>query len=130
MSVTQGGQTRGQTGLTRRHLAAGEAKHGGEVRVLCSGCQNDGGAHLRVAGSKPRRLVVEAGLGVAGDDAGDESSGCRSSGEVENDGAVLVEERGVVLQHLHGTVKPMGTVAGPLDGRSLVGDELRGGACR
>ena len=79
MSVTQGGQICGQTGPTRRRLAAGEAKHGGEVLVSCSGCQNDGGAHLRVAGSKPRRLVVEAGLGVAGDDAGDESSGGRSS---------------------------------------------------
>ena len=130
MSVTQGGQTLGQTGLTRRRLAAGEAKRGGEVRVLCSGCQNDGGAHLRVAGSEPRRVVVVAGLGVAGNDAGDESSGCRSSGEVELVGAVLVEVRGVFLQHLHVTVKLVGTVAGPLDGRSLVGDELRGGACR
>ena len=79
MSVTQGGQTRGQTGPTRRRLAAGEAKHGGEVRVSCSGCQNDGGAHLRVAGGKPHRVEVVAGLGVAGDDAGEESSGGRSS---------------------------------------------------
>ena len=99
------------------------------MRVLCSGCQNDGGAHLRVAGSKPRRLVVEVGLGVAGDDAGDESSGCRSSGEDELVGAVLVEARGLILQHRRGTVKLVGTMAGPVGGRSLIGDELRGGAC-
>ena len=97
---------------------------------MCSGCQNDGGARLRAAGSEPRRVVVVAGLGVAGNDAGNESSGYRSSGEVELVGAVLVEVRGVILHHLHMTVKLEGTVVGPLDGRSLVDDELRGGACR
>ena len=51
-------------------------------------------------------------------------------GEVEHDGAVLVEVRGVVLQHLHRTVKLVGTMAVLLNGRSLVGDELHGGACR
>ena len=75
-------------------------------------------------------MVVVAGLGVAGNDAGDESSGCRSSGEVELVGAVLVEVRGVILQHLHRTVKLVGTMAGALGGRSLVRDELRGGVCR
>ena len=79
MSVTQGFKPVVKTGPTRRRLVAGEAKHGGGVRVSCSGCQIDGGAHLRVAGGKPHRVEVVAGLGVAGDDAGDKSSGCRSS---------------------------------------------------
>ena len=99
------------------------------MRDLCSGCQNDGGAHLRVAGSEPRRVVVVAGLGVAGNDVGDESSGCRSSGEVELVGAVLMEARGLILHHLRGTVMLVGAMAGPVSGRSLVGDELRCDAC-
>ena len=57
-------------------------------------------------------------------------NGGRSSGKVELVGAVLVEVRGVILQHLRRMVKLMGTLAGPLDGRSLIGDELRGGTCR
>ena len=42
-----------------------------------------GGEHLRVARSKPRRLVAVVELGVVGNVVGDELCGCRSSGEVE-----------------------------------------------
>ena len=55
---------------------------GGAARVSHSGDQIDGGARLRDAGSDPHRLVVVAGLGVAGNDAGDEFGGGRSSGEL------------------------------------------------
>ena len=37
---------------------------------------------LRVAGNEPRRVVLVVGLGVVGDDAGDEFGGGRSSGEL------------------------------------------------
>ena len=68
----------GQRGQTRRCLAAGEARRGGAMRVSCSGDQNDGRARLSHAGSEPRRVVVVVGLGVAGNDAGDEFGGGRS----------------------------------------------------
>ena len=38
---------------------------------MCSGDQMSGGGHLRVAGSKPQRLVVVIELEVAGNVAGD-----------------------------------------------------------
>ena len=44
--------------------------------------QIDCGLVLRVAGGKPRRLVVEVELGEAGNDAGDEFGGGQSSGEL------------------------------------------------
>ena len=62
--MTLGGLTRGQTTLTRRRLAAGEARRGGGLRVSCSGNQNDGGEHLHIAGSKPHRVVAVGGAGV------------------------------------------------------------------
>ena len=43
--------------------------------------QIDCGLVLRVAGGKPRHLVVEVELGEAGNDAGDDLGGRRSSGE-------------------------------------------------
>ena len=52
-----------------------------------SGDQMSGGGHLRVAGSKPQLLVVVVELGVAGDVAGDDFGGRRSSGADENDDA-------------------------------------------
>ena len=42
-----------------------------------SGDQMSGGGHLRVAGSKPQRLVVVVELGVAGNVAGDDLGGRR-----------------------------------------------------
>ena len=42
------------------------------MRDSCSGDQNDGGAHLRDAGSEPRRVVAVGGAEVVGNDAGDE----------------------------------------------------------
>ena len=47
-----------------------------------SGDQKDGGDYLRDAGRKPRRVVAVGGAGVAGDVAGDEFGGGRSSGEL------------------------------------------------
>ena len=69
--------------MTRRRLAAGDVQTRRRLRDSSSGDQRGGGGHLRVAGSNPRRLVVEVELGVAGNDAGDELCGCRSLGEVE-----------------------------------------------
>ena len=91
-----------------------------------------GGEHLRVAGGKPRRLVVVVELGVAGIDAGDELCGCRGTGVVEP----VVREHGegregrpMVLRAPGDAVKLTAMVVRPLDGRSLVGDELGGDAC-
>ena len=83
MSMTQGGQIPGQTGLTHRRLTTGDVQTRRRVWVLPSGDQMDGGGHLRVAGSEPRRGVVVVELKVIGNDAGDELGSCRSSGEVE-----------------------------------------------
>ena len=55
-----------------------------------------GGWHLRVAGSKPQRLVVVVELGVAGNVAGDDLGGRRSSGVDELDATGHGEARGVV----------------------------------
>ena len=99
------------------------------MRVLCSGDQMGGGGHLRVARSEPRRVRVVVGLGVAGNDAGDELCGCRSSGEVELEATGHGEARGVVLWVPTSAVSVLDKVAWPLAGRSHVGDELGGGAC-
>ena len=53
------------------------------MRVSCFGDQNNGGAHLRDAGSEPRRVVAVGGAGVAGNTDDDEHCGCQNSGEVE-----------------------------------------------
>ena len=45
--------------------------------------QKDGGEYLRDAGRKPRPVVAVGGAEVAGNDAGDEFGGGRSSGEDE-----------------------------------------------
>ena len=63
------------------------------MRVLHSDDQMDGGDLLRVAGSKPRRVVVKVGLRVGGNDTGDERCGCRRSGEVEPTARRHGEER-------------------------------------
>ena len=90
----------------------------------------DGGEHLRVAGSKPHRLVVVVELGVAGIDAGDEPCGCRGTGMVESVAREHGEGHAMVLWVPGVAVELMATVVRPLDGRSLVGDELGGDACR
>ena len=89
-----------------------------------SGDQKDGGEYLRVAEGEPRRLVLVVGLGVAGIDAGDEPCGCRGTGVVETVAREHGEERARVLRVPGVAVKLMATVVWPLDGRSLVGDEL------
>ena len=58
--------------------------------------QIDCGLVLRIAGGRPRRLVVEVELGEAGNDAGDDLGGRRSSGEDEPEATGHVEARGVV----------------------------------
>ena len=58
--------------------------------------QIDCGFVLRVAGSKPQRLVVEVELGEAGNDAGDDLGGRQSSGEDEPEATGHGEARGVV----------------------------------
>ena len=57
-----------------------------------------GGGHLRVAGSKPQLLVVVVELGVAGNVAGDDLGGRRSSGELGLVARGHGEVRGVVLR--------------------------------
>ena len=94
------------------------------MRDCSSGDQKDGGEYLRVAGGEPRRLVVVVELGVAGIDAGDEPCGCRGMGVVETVAREHGEERARVLRVPGVAVKLMATVVRPLDGRSLVGDEL------
>ena len=66
------------------------------MRVSCSGDQNDGGEHLHVAGSKPHRVVAVGGAGVAGNVAGDEFGGSRSSGKLELVARGHEEARGLV----------------------------------
>ena len=63
-------------------------------------------------------------LGVAGIDAGDEPGGCRSTGVVETVAREHGEGHAMALRVPGVAVKLMATVVRPLDGRSLVGDEL------
>ena len=67
-----------------------------------SGDQTGGGRHLRVAETEPRLLVVVVELGVAGDVAGDDFGGRRSS--VKMDPTVRGMARPVVR-----CVGPLGT---------------------
>ena len=67
-------------------------------------------------------MVVE--LGVAGIDAGDEPCGCRGTGVVETVAREHGEGHAMALRVPGVAVKLMATVVRPLDGRSLVGDEL------
>ena len=66
------------------------------MRVLHSDDQMDGGDLLRVAGSKPRQVVVVVELGVVENDTGDNLGGRRSLGEVEPEATGHGEARGVV----------------------------------
>ena len=66
------------------------------MRVLHSDDQKDGGDHLRDVGSVPRRVVAVGGAGVAGNIAGDEFGGGRSSGEDELVARGHGEARGLV----------------------------------
>ena len=88
-----------------------------------------GGGHLRVAGSKPQLLVVVVELGVAGNGAGEDFGGRRSSAEVEHDARGHGEAGEVVLRVPASAVSALDMVVWPVGGRSHVGDELRGGAC-
>ena len=63
-------------------------------------------------------------LGVAGIDAGDEPCGCRSTGVVEIVAREHGEGHAMALRVPGVAVKLMATVVWPLDGRSVVGDEL------
>ena len=94
------------------------------MRDCSFGDQMDGGEYLRVAGSKPHRLVVVVELGVAGIDAGDEPCGCRGTGVVESVAREHGEGRAMVLRAPGDAVELTAMVVRPLDGRSLVGDEL------
>ena len=94
-----------------------------------SGDQKSRGGHLRVAGSKPQLLVVLVELGVAGNGAGDDFGGRRSSGDDEPEATGHGEARGEVLRVPASAVSALDMVVWPVGGRSHVGDELRGGAC-
>ena len=66
------------------------------MQDLHSDDQKDGGDYLHDAGRKPRRVVAVGGAGVAGNVAGDEFGGGRSSGEVELVARGHGEARGLV----------------------------------
>ena len=78
----------GQNWSSRRRLAAGEAERGGGSAFARYGHQTGGGEHLRAPGNEPQLLVVMVELGVAGDVAGDDFGGRRSSGADENGATV------------------------------------------
>ena len=94
-----------------------------------SGDQKSGGGHLRVAGSKPQLLVVVVELGVAGNVAGDDLGGRRSSGEDESEATGHGEVRGEVRWAPGDAVSVLDTVVWPVVSRRHVGDELGSGAC-
>ena len=75
-------------------------------------------------------MVVLAELGVAGNGVGDDLGGRRSSGDDEPEATGHGEARGEVLRVPESAVSALDMVVWPVGGRSYVGDELRGGACR
>ena len=101
----------------------------GESGFVHSGDQMSGGGHLRVAGSKPQLLVALVELGVAGNGAGDDLGGRRSSGDEELEATGHGEARGEVLRVPTSAVSALDMVVWPVGGRSHVGGELHGGAC-
>ena len=74
-------------------------------------------------------MVVVVELGVAGNGAGDDLGGRRSSGDEEPEATGHSEARGEVLRVLASAVSALDMVVWPVGGRSHVGDELGGGAC-
>ena len=100
------------------------------MRDPCSGDQMDGGGHLRIAASKPCRLVAVVELGVAGNIASDDLGGRRSSGELVPEATGHGEARGVAHWAPASAVSVLDTMVWPVGGRSHVGDELGGGGCR
>ena len=96
---------------------------------MLSGDQMGGGEHLRIAGTEPQLLVVVVELEVAGNGAGGDLGGRRSSGEVEPEATGHGEARGEVLRVPASAVSALDMVVWPVGGRSYVGDELRGGTC-
>ena len=94
------------------------------MRDPCSGDQMGGGEHLHADGNEPHRLVVVVERRVAGINAGDEPGGCRGTGVVETVAREHGEGHAMALQVPGIAVELMATVVRPLDGWSLVGDEL------
>ena len=84
----------GQRGQTRRRLDAGEARHGGEARKSSCGDQINGGAHLRVAGARARRVVLSASSEMAQNYGGDGKRGGWHLGIERIDGAGHGRSRG------------------------------------
>ena len=74
-------------------------------------------------------MVVVVGLGITGNNVGDELCSCRSSGEVEPEATGHGKARGVVLRVPTSAVSALVTVVWPMGGRSHIGDELGGGGC-
>ena len=72
-------------------------------------------------------VLVE--LEVARNGADDELGGRRSSGDDEPEATEHGEACGEVLWVPTSAVSALDMVVWPVDGRSHVGDELRGGAC-
>ena len=66
---------------------------------------------------------------MAGNVAGDDLGGRRSSGEAETEAAGHGEARGMVLWAPAGAVSALVAMVWPVGGRSHVGDELGGGGC-
>ena len=92
---------------TRRQLDAGDDRRGGGARLCVSGDQINGGEQLRDAGSEPRRLVEKVELGEAGNNAGDDLGGRRSSGKDELVARRHGEERAGVLRAPASALKMM-----------------------
>ena len=87
------------------------------------------GAQLRDANARPHPTVGVARPGSGRSGAGDELCGCRGTGVVEPVAREHGEGRAMVLRAPGDAVKLTAMVVRPLDGRSLVGDELGGDAC-
>ena len=66
---------------------------------------------------------------MAGNIAGDDLGGRRSSGEAKTEAAGHGEVRGMVLQAPAGAVSALVAMVWPVGGRRHVGDELGGGGC-
>ena len=63
-------------------MSSGDHRDGGELRVFYSGDQTQGDRHQTIGRSIGDPFLQRTGAKMAGDDAGDELSGCRSSGTI------------------------------------------------
>ena len=100
---------------SHRRSAGGEARCGGGLRIWSFVDEIDSEDALHAARHAPHPMVLVAGRGEAGKDAGDDLGGCRSSGELGAVAVTALVARAGHLRALRNAGRKLGTTVGPLE---------------